>query len=195
MSGPEEIGFESNESDDSNLSVALDNEIGQLAEAIVNSLDNPNESKSQKIEQVIRTLSISRQLIKSPIPPPDWLAGYKQIEPTAPERILRLAENEQQHRHEMERMIVESQIDHQRTESKINEREQETDRWLANRGLVFAFIIVLAFLAFIAFLIWKDKTIEAVYSALAGLAVLIANFIFRSRIFSSDRNKKNQDKS
>lgn len=195
MGGPEEIGFESNESDDSNLSADWDNEIGQLAEAIVNSLDNPNESKSQKIEQVIRTLSISRQLIKSPVPPPDWLASYKEVEPTAPERILRLAEYEQQHRHEMERMIVESQIDHQRTESKINEREQETDRWLANRGLVFAFIIVLAFLAFIAFLIWKDKTIEAVYSALAGLAVLIANFIFRSRIFSSDRNKKNQDKS
>ncbi len=195
MGGPEEIGFESNESDDSNLSADWDNEIGQLAEAIVNSLDNPNESKSQKIEQVIRTLSISRQLIKSPVPPPDWLASYKEVEPTAPERILRLAEYEQQHRHTMERLIVESQIDNQRMESKINEREQETDRWLANRGLIFAFIIVLAFLSFIAFLIWKDKTIEAVYSALAGLAVLIANFIFRSRIFSSDRNKKNRDKS
>lgn len=94
----------------------------------------------------------------------------------------------------MEKLLVESQIESQRTESKLGEKEQETDRWLANRGLIFAFIIVLAFLSFIAFLIWKDKTVEAFYSAMIGLAVLIANFIFRSRIFSSDRNGKNRDK-
>lgn len=194
MSNPDDISLENKEIDSQNRIFDSDTELSQLAEAIVDDLDIPTESKNQKIEQVIRTLSVSRQLIKSPVPPPDWLAGYKEVEPTAPERILRLAENEQQHRHTMEKLLVESQIESQRTESKLGEKEQETDRWLANRGLIFAFIIVLAFLSFIAFLIWKDKTVEAFYSAMIGLAVLIANFIFRSRIFSSDRNGKNRDK-
>lgn len=194
MSNPDDISLENKEIDSQNRIFDSDTELSQLAEAIVDDLDIPTESKNQKIEQVIRTLSVSRQLIKSPVPPPDWLAGYKEVEPTAPERILRLSENEQQHRHAMEKLLVESQIESQRTESKLGEKEQETDRWLANRGLIFAFIIVLAFLSFIAFLIWKDKTVEAFYSAMIGLAVLIANFIFRSRIFSSDRNGKNRDK-
>jgi len=194
MSNPDDTSLENKEIDSQNRIFDSDTELSQLAEAIVDDLDIPTESKNQKIEQVIRTLSVSRQLIKSPVPPPDWLAGYKEVEPTAPERILRLAENEQQHRHTMEKLLVESQIESQRTESKLGEKEQETDRWLANRGLIFAFIIVLAFLSFIAFLIWKDKTVEAFYSAMIGLAVLIANFIFRSRIFSSDRNGKNRDK-
>ncbi len=194
MSNPDDTSLENKEIDSQNRIFDSDTDLSQLAEAIVDDLDIPTESKNQKIEQVIRTLSVSRQLIKSPVPPPDWLAGYKEVEPTAPERILRLAENEQQHRHTMEKLLVESQIESQRTESKLGEKEQETDRWLANRGLIFAFIIVLAFLSFIAFLIWKDKTVEAFYSAMIGLAVLIANFIFRSRIFSSDRNGKNRDK-
>lgn len=194
MSNPDDTSLENKEIDSQNRIFDSDTDLSQLAEAIVDDLDIPTESKNQKIEQVIRTLSVSRQLIKSPVPPPDWLAGYKEVEPTAPERILRLAENEQQHRHAMEKLLVESQIESQRTESKLGEKEQETDRWLANRGLIFAFIIVLAFLSFIAFLIWKDKTVEAFYSAMIGLAVLIANFIFRSRIFSSDRNGKNRDK-
>ena len=194
MSNPDDISLENKEIDSQNRIFDSDTDLSQLAEAIVDDLDIPTESKNQKIEQVIRTLSVSRQLIKSPVPPPDWLAGYKEVEPTAPERILCLAENEQQHRHTMEKLLVEFQIESQRTESKLGEKEQETDRWLANRGLIFAFIIVLAFLSFIAFLIWKDKTVEAFYSAMIGLAVLIANFIFRSRIFSSDRNGKNRDK-
>ena len=194
MSNPDDTSLENKEIDSQNRIFDSDTKLSQLAETIVDDLDIPTKSKNQKIEQVIRILSVSRQLIKSPVPPPDWLAGYKEVEPTAPERILRLAENEQQHRHTMEKLLVESQIESQRTESKLGEKEQETDRWLANRGLIFAFIIVLAFLSFIAFLIWKDKTVEAFYSAMIGLAVLIANFIFRSRIFSSDRNGKNRDK-
>ena len=153
MSNPDDTSLENKEIDSQNRIFDSDTDLSQLAEAIVDDLDIPTESKNQKIEQVIRTLSVSRQLIKSPVPPPDWLAGYKEVEPTALEWILRLAENEQQHRHTMEKLLVESQIESQRTESKLGEKEQETDRWLANRGLIFAFIIVLAFLSFITFLI------------------------------------------
>lgn len=194
MSNPDEPGFENNEIDDSDLSAGSDIEISQLAEAIVDSLDIPNENKSQKIEQVRKTLIISGQLIKSPVPPPDWMAGYGEIDPTAPDRILRLAETEQQHRHVMEEQLVKSQVESRQTESRLREKELDADRGLAYLGLIFAFIIVLVFLVFIAFLIWKDKTVEAFYSLLGGLAILLANFL-RSRISSSEKNGKDKDKS
>ena len=133
MSNPDDTSLENKEIDSQNRIFDSDTELSQLAEAIVDDLDIPTESKNQKIEQVIRTLSVSRQLIKSPVPPPDWLAGYKEVEPTAPERILRLAENEQQHRHAMEKLLVESQIESQRTESKIR-RERARDRSLVSES-------------------------------------------------------------
>ena len=82
MSNPDDTSLENKEIDSQNRIFDSDTDLSQLAEAIVDDLDIPTESKNQKIEQVIRTLSVSRQLIKSPVPPPDWLAGYKEVEPT-----------------------------------------------------------------------------------------------------------------
>lgn len=45
-----------------------------------------------------------------PIPPPEILAGYQSILPDAPERILKMAEKEQSHRHSLEDDEVKSSI-------------------------------------------------------------------------------------
>lgn len=58
MSNSDDTSLENKEIDSQNRIFDSDTELSQLAEAIVDDLDIPTESKSQKIEQVIRTLSI-----------------------------------------------------------------------------------------------------------------------------------------
>ncbi|GEM_PF-1271321 len=50
----------------------------------------------RKVEQVI-----SKEVFAGPLPHPHHFAQYKEIEPTAPDRILRMAEKEQEFRHRM----------------------------------------------------------------------------------------------
>jgi uncharacterized membrane protein len=44
-----------------------------------------------------------------PLPPPDALAGYGRIDPTFPERIVRLAEEEAQHRRRSETVALDAE--------------------------------------------------------------------------------------
>lgn len=46
------------------------------------------------------------QSYSGPLPSPQDFAAYKETLPTAPERILEMAEREQEHRHKIERNII-----------------------------------------------------------------------------------------
>lgn len=65
---------------------------------------------------------------KGPIPPPDYLKGYKDVLPNAPERIFAMAEVQQKHRMAMEKMIVGRNLS------------------LSERGQILGFVIVVFFL-------------------------------------------------
>jgi len=47
---------------------------------------------------------------EGPIPPPNILEGYKQIDPTFPERIMRMAEEQASHRRELEKQAIGAQL-------------------------------------------------------------------------------------
>lgn len=49
---------------------------------------------------------VVHQSISGPIPSPQILAGYEQILPGAAERVVAMAEKEQEHRHRMESRMV-----------------------------------------------------------------------------------------
>lgn len=51
-------------------------------------------------------LLISKQSFSGPIPPPEILTGYGQVLPDAPDRILRMAENQSAHRQKLEYSMV-----------------------------------------------------------------------------------------
>jgi uncharacterized membrane protein len=76
--------------------------------------DSNIESQEQKSEP--QTTNLGRFSLEasssffSPIPPPGILDKYDQILPGATDRILRMAEKEQAHRHEMQGKLVESQV-------------------------------------------------------------------------------------
>lgn len=77
-------------------------------------------TNSELVEEIIEKLPENeRKIIQAvmmesrfsgPIPPPELLSGYQSILPDAPERILRMAEAEQAHRHGIETVMVDKSI-------------------------------------------------------------------------------------
>lgn len=57
----------------------------------------------------VSTIGVSRQF-SGPLPPPEMLDQYNQVEPGAANRILRMAEKEQSHRHDRESEAVAGEI-------------------------------------------------------------------------------------
>lgn len=77
---------------------------------------NPDEVRQiieklpdERARKVMRAV-VSESMYSGPIPPPEFLAGYKSVLPDAPERILKMAENEQRHRHGLEDQIATNHI-------------------------------------------------------------------------------------
>ena len=70
----------------------------------------PSDQQPDKRNTAAGRLSIeASSSFVGPIPPPQILDKYNQILPGAADRILKMAEKEQSHRHEMQEKLVESQ--------------------------------------------------------------------------------------
>lgn len=70
----------------------------------------PNESDRRVIEAVV-----TERMFQGPLPPPEFLAAYKQVLPDAPERIMAMAEREQQHRHNSDDKMIKGAISQRST--------------------------------------------------------------------------------
>ena len=73
---------------------------------------------------------MSQTIVTGPIPPPETLQGYAQIDRDFPKRIIKMAEDEQTHRHSMEQEALDAQIEN-----------LKRDRLEARFGQVFALAI------------------------------------------------------
>lgn len=81
-------------------------------------------SQPSKAEHSSESLLIKgERWFSGPIPPPEIGAGWKDVLPDVPDRIFKMAEKEQQHRHDTERLGLELQYK------------------LKNRGQLMAFLI------------------------------------------------------
>ena len=99
-----------------------------------------------------------------PIPPPDMLRAFEDIQPGAADRIIRLAENESSHRHTTEKMVIGGA------------------KTIEIIGMCFAFLVCLSFLAASTYLMINDKSIEGSFLAGGGvLSILASLFITRRR--------------
>lgn len=68
----------------------------------------PDASPSETQRIIETTLVQSQSLHVGPIPPPEYMHAYGEVNPSFPERILAMAEREQSHRHELQRSSLES---------------------------------------------------------------------------------------
>lgn len=121
----------------------------------------------------------------SPFPPPDILAGYQEIHPDFPERIIEFTEKEQTHRHALELRIVESQV-----------KDLEAERTAEKRGQLYAFAICLAAFSCAGVVAFMGSPVSGVVLAMASLAGIVSVFITRkSRDTSDPRTDKDNSPS
>lgn len=98
------------------------------------------------------------QRFEGPIPPPAVLNAYKEVLPSAPERIIAMAENEQSWRHRINNKVVNFGL----VESIL--------------GMCFAFVIVLLYLAAALYLALNNH--EGVAVALIGIIAALAAIFY-----------------
>ena len=117
--------------------------------------DQPAESSENEVQT---SQGVSLQY-SGPIPPPSILEGYERLLPGAADRILSMAEKEQQHRHQLEK------------------DESVDNRLTVKRGAIFAFIITLSVVACGTYVIAIGKSGAGIAVILGALASLVSAFI------------------
>ena len=111
--------------------------------------------ETQKEGNSVVTARVS-QTYEGPLPAPSDFAAYKETLPNAPERILTMAETEQQYRH------------------KINNKVVNFGLIESICGMAASFILALIFLGAAIYLALQGKTSVAIVliGAITGLAVI-----------------------
>ena len=137
-------------------------------ETILNAV--PDSTK----KDVIKAITIVQQeTFAGPIPHPKLIAGYEQILPGSADRFMKMAEQQQVHRMELEKMAISSQL-------KSNERGQVF-------GLILSSLIIVgAIVLFIVGMPWIGVALIA-----AVMVVLVTLFIRGKVHMDADlKNKK-----
>jgi uncharacterized membrane protein len=115
--------------------------------------------KQNKRQEANLSVTHSRAY-QGPIPDPDSLARYDQINPGFAERIMRMAEEEAIHRRSNENKII-----------KGNTR-------MAMLGIVFAFLSVIIFAGIVIFAILKGSSVAALGAVITSICSLAGVFLF-----------------
>lgn len=95
------------------------------------------------------------QSYEGPLPHPDLMEKYEKIQQGAANRILSMAEKEQEHRHT---------IDNQILEDRKQERDTQMTGFKVGVGVV-VFIVLVS-----AYLIYMNKTTEGVVALIAAIS-------------------------
>lgn len=99
-------------------------ELSQQEQAVLEDLKSEGVEISTDVTKVLESLSDDQRKVivgalyaieesssfRGPLPPPEMLKGYESVLPGASERILKMAEKQQDHRMYIEKTIVERQI-------------------------------------------------------------------------------------
>ena len=135
-------------------------------------------SEIREVRSELRALRA--EFFSGPLPPPHILAKYDEIIPNGAERILAMAERQEGHRHQMEKAIVEAEIQQSRL------------------GLVLGFVVVMTMGVGGMVLIWHGSNVNGLAIVLTALGGLLGSFLYsvkkkeKAHKFSSHEN--NDDK-
>lgn len=121
------------------------------------------------------TIQQRRSVHMGPIPSPEVLAEYNEIDPTFANRILVMAENQAKHRQELEKRIVKSGT---------------RDSLL---GIIFGFLIGVLALIVSLILGLNERTIESALLGVGGLGGLVSVFIYGTRSKSKENEESEED--
>lgn len=125
-------------------------------------------------EEIVGIMREELSMYSGPIPSPQTLQEYNQIDPTFAERIMKMAENQASHRQNMERIMIKS---------------SSRDSLL---GVIFGFIIGMTCIISSYFLGVNGQAFLSGVIGVGGLGGLVSVFIYGTRADSQDeRNNKN----
>lgn len=114
----------------------------------------PLDQQDQVIEMA---MEISRHA--GPLPSPKTLERYKEVMPDLPERIVKMAEKEGDHRRALEMKVVRGELN------------------MKERGQWFGLFIAVFTLSLSAFLVWNGHEIPGSIIGVGGVATLVAIFV------------------
>lgn len=130
--------------------------------------DKPNPSivPPQGRQQQSPSLSASLQFVAGPLPSPDLLRGYDQVSPGGAERIIKMAEDEGNHRRRMEEKSLDAEIESMR-------RSYSEARW----GQMFAFAIATIFVGAGSYVAVHGQPWAGGFFGSVGIVSIVTTFI------------------
>lgn len=130
--------------------------------------DNP---EAVEVALLQRELNI----FQGPLPHPDVLKGYAEVDPSFPDRVIGLTENQSQHRQNLENTVVEANIKNQR------------------RGSIFAFILGLITIVGAFVLLYTGKSVTGMSSLLLAVGSLAGVFVYGKKGEIKEIRKKDDE--
>jgi uncharacterized membrane protein len=136
-----------------------------------------NQMEQQSSNKKIVSQQTQVQTFRSgPLPPADELIRYNEATPDASDRIIRMSEQQQQHRFSLEKYVIENQLKE------------------SSRGQIFGFILALIGLLGSIFTIYSGKEIGGSILGGGSLTVLVSLFIMGKKEQRKSLDLKKQNK-
>ena len=129
-------------------------------------LKSQSDSEKQTQQQAQQLVQVSETRVErhqGPLPSPETLAKYDEIVPGTAERIVKQAEAQTYHRHNLENMVVREHV--------------SRSRW----GLICGFIIALLFLSAAFVLVLAGHDAAGATIATVDIAGLVSTFLWGRR--------------
>jgi uncharacterized membrane protein len=123
--------------------------------------------------EAITRLSIQQQF-SGPLPPPEILIKYNDVVPNGGERIILMAEKQQNHRISLEKFVL------------------EKDARRADLGLILGFILALLVAIGGIWVVLMGKDIAGLSMIFVPLATLVGVFINAQRVRKEEREARNK---
>ncbi|MBR5892581.1 MAG: DUF2335 domain-containing protein [Bacteroidaceae bacterium] len=152
----------------------LDSETNNKENPVEVILEAVPENKKEEVKEAL--MIIRSETYSGPIPPPKALAEYEQIQPGAADRILKMAEKQQDHRMLLEKKAIFGQVEQ------------------SKRGQIFGFIIVFLCVAVAVFFAIKFEMLKFAATFLSvTMVILLGLFLNGKSEIKRDLKKKSKD--
>jgi uncharacterized membrane protein len=125
----------------------------------------PPKEASKPSGRIIAAQAMKMEF-SGPMPHPDLLGRYEQICPGSADRIIRMAEQEAEHRRSAERTIIDAQI--------VDMNKQHTE---SRRGQICALVITLAALAAGVYTAMAGHEVAGSIIGVGGIGGIVTTFI------------------
>lgn len=137
-----------------------------------------NKKGGQSPHQTVGGVAVYQH--EGPLPAVQDLVGYNQLVPGAAERIIAMAERQQQHVIESQRKQLELQheeLEVQRDQQQQNREVIRASEKITKRNQWFAFLVVLVAFAFAGYLVHMGQTIGGIALFVGEISALLALFL------------------